>query len=763
MTSKISRAASDHPSPPSRALRRVLIALIIGGLIVRRPVCAGRRQRAGLCVAMTLALLAIVATPASAETCPNEAFRQGPGADLPDCRAYELVTPPFKEAALAPLEAQFSVTGLAGMSVEGDHVAVVSTGNFGDAQGAGRGNSYELTRTESGWTEQDIDLPESAFPVDELSESELSRIASEPIEVYASAPLQASPDFGAFLYQSLGQEGGGSFWAREADGALHHFGPGTGTFIGASSDLSHVLFEAPNHGGLEEEDVAGGRPAPVGLGPGAGLCPAARAAGFGPSGMSANGSVVFFHVPAEGCSPGDPAVSEIFARIDAGEPGARTVAISEPSKADCEACDTAEAAQKAAPAEPEDIDGASADGSRVFFTTSQPLLGSTAETSANIYEYDFDAPSASSENPDGRIIRITSGEWGHEGAQVQGVVKVSEDGSHVYFVAAGRLEGASNQDGESPKEGESNLYVFQRDAKFPDGQLSFIAGRVSYVNPDERYSVTPGVGGASVTPDGRFLVFTSSTEGLTPDDTSTANQVFEYDAETGDLVRVSIGQNGFDDNGNTDVFSAFLPGQQGFSAEGPVAVSDDGEYVVFESPDGLTPGALNGALEEIRKNPYVSGYAENVYEYHDGNVYLISDGQGTSAVALRGMSPSGDDIFFETVDRLVPQDTDAQEVNLYDARIDGGFPAPVSELTSCTGDACQGQLSPAPTLLSPGSEFQAGGNPPLTASETAAKAKPKAKPKAKKPTKCRRGYVKKKGRCVKASRARKSSDPGRSR
>ena len=43
------------------------------------------------------------------------------------------------------------------------------------------------------------------------------------------------------------------------------------------------------------------------------------------------------------------------------------------------------------------------------------------------------------------------------------------------------------------------------------------------------------------------------TEHLTPDDESSATQVFEYDAQTGMLVRVSIGQDDFNHNGNTDL------------------------------------------------------------------------------------------------------------------------------------------------------------------------------------------------------------------
>ena len=101
----------------------------------------------------------------------------------------------------------------------------------------------------------------------------------------------------------------------------------------------------------------------------------------------------------------------------------------------------------------------------------------------------------------------------------------------------------------------------------------------------------------------------------------------------------------------------------------------------------------------------------------------------------------------------MPQDLDTQ-LDLYDARIDGGFPAPVSLLPSCTGDACQGQLSSAPTLLSPGSEFQAGETPPLVspAPVATAKPKPKAKPKV-----CKKGYVKTKNKCVKKAIAKKAN------
>jgi hypothetical protein len=760
------RIASPASTTKSALLARLRALLRARGSGAPSSGAATHALVPALGLVLLAALLALPA-PALAETCPNEEFRTGPSAALPDCRAYELVTPPFKEGNRSTFEKPpLNGTGMAGVSPDGLHVDINSFGDFGDAQSGVFEDNYELTRTASGWVETSTDLPVSRFP--------------------ESAPVAATPEMGEFLYEARTSEQpleAKDFWLREADGALSEIGPfeppaatagppglsyGAGAmsidkggeFLAASSDLSHVVFESPvpwpgdeASGSLYEYAVGrSGPPAPVGVEPDGKPCVARYAGGETGTGISADGSTVFFT-----CS------GELFARVEE----SRTVAISEPSAADCATCDTSLVAAAS-------FEGASADGSKVFFSTTQPLLVGAAERSASLYEYDFDAPPASPEDPDGRIVPITAGgKWGPRGAEVQDVVAVSEDGSHVYFLAKGALQGASNSQGVSPAEGESNLYLFERDAQFPAGRLSFIAGGLSWLDYGSGSSsrVTnnsaPGVGYPEVTPDGRFLVFVSSAD-ITPGDTSTADQVFEYDAQTGELVRVSIGQNGFNDDGNTDnaLLSAELPAEDrgnGVPALNGLAVSDDGAYVLFQSADGLTPGALNGIVKEetcteeqgcISYTPLV-----NVYEYHDGNVYLISDGQDStsvlhvSAVYAIGLSASGEDVFFDTGDQLVPQDQDT-EVDIYDARVDGGFPAPVSLLPSCSGDACQGVLSGAPTLLSPGSEFQAGGNPPLASSEPPPAAKPKSKAK---PKGCRKGYVKRQTRCVRKPRAKRSA------
>jgi hypothetical protein len=666
------------------------------------------------------------------------------------------------------------------------------------------GARYGTRRTAAGWVTAAEELPASGYGVFVYGGliAQMGASLGGQAGAYAARGVgQPENRVDLYLHHAGGAvvDVGPALPPSAPSGTLHELGDVADLFaIGVSADGSRVLFDSSRYfwpgDGTEEVGTAGkegkfhslyeylgaGNTTPLLVGvdsSGRQISECGTVLGAGsPTGsagnglidsshnaISADGNTVFFTAypdnytlpnppfSNDGCrAPVAPPVAEVFARVDNGLPGAHTVAISEPSKEDCAACDTEAGVLAEA-----HFEGASADGSKVFFSTTQPLLGD--DTSRNLYEYDFGAPAGQ------RVVRVSAGDAtvADPAAGVlptkcglnQGAVcpLVSEDGSHVYFVAHGVLSMTPNARGEAAQPGADTLYVFERDAAHPAGRIAFIA---VLSNEDVEQLGPLGSSGPDVTPDGRFLVFESHRD-LTPDDTTTARQLFEYDAQTGALVRVSVGQHGFNHNGN-------VPGEPGIPSPsysfkyessaywGSMPVSADGSYVFFESPAGLTPQALNE----------VPG-VKNIYEYHDGEVSLISDGQDASngGVQLYGTDESGRDVFFTTIDPLVGQDSGA-DLDVYDARVGGGFPPPVSP-PSCSEEVCQGALSGAPTLLSPGSEFQAGGNPPLAAAAVSSTG-PRPKVKSRGKGKCVRGVRRARGRCSGRS-ARRSSRGGRGR
>jgi hypothetical protein len=119
----------------------------------------------------------------------------------------------------------------------------------------------------------------------------------------------------------------------------------------------------------------------------------------------------------------------------------------------------------------------------------------------------------------------------------------------------------------------------------------------------------------------------------------------------------------------------------------------------------------------------------DVYEYEDGQPQLISSGTSPNESSFIGASESGDDAFFLSHQQLVPQDTEEEMHVIYDARVDGGLPAIASPPPCTTADACRSASSPQPSIYgAPSSQtFSGAGN--LTPSS---QVKPKTKVKPKK-------------------------------
>jgi hypothetical protein len=682
------------------------------------------------------------------------------GGGLPDGRAYEMVTPPHKNGALVG-DVLFGL--LPAVSGDGSRVIASTIQCFAGAvscnaeRNGQEGTLFAFSRTSGGWVASSLAPPATRF--------------------LTSIPDAFSADSGSALLQMptppFGED---DLYARGADGSLVDVGPTTPPAAGpvvpnaavsaATADLSRVLWQATNQnsfwpfdstqqGGpqsLYEYVGDGSPPVLVGVSGGRGSTALIGTCGVvagGPGGtakeqmgvLSGDGRTVFFTVlHSNGCV--GPAANGLYARVDE----SRTVAVSGRSAGDCTGVCLG------SPAGDAQFQGASVDGSRVFFTSTQQLTNSASEDShpgdsalsgcpgasgvggCNLYEYDF-------ANPAGHeLVDVSAGDSSGGGPRVQGVVAAAPDGSHVYFVARGVLSVAANAQGQHARNGADNLYVFERDQGFPAGRVAFIASL-----PDNDRSEWGSFGKANVTPDGRFLVFLSGGR-LTSDDVSASSgkQVFRYDAQSGQLVRISAGEEGFNDNGNSATASTCEPGvlagfcadeasivpvqgsgRVGFPRSDP-SMSDDGSYVFFQSPVALT----RGALDDVRIGTTVASelpvLAQNVYEWHAGHVYLISDGRdvslngGTSdvcsnlsATCLLGADRSGANVFFATADPLVAQDTDT-ELDYYDARVctssDPCVTSPVVGV-ACQGEACHGTPGGAPVAPGAGTvAFSGPGN-----------------------------------------------------
>jgi hypothetical protein len=346
-------------------------------------------------------------------------------------------------------------------------------------------------------------------------------------------------------------------------------------------------------------------------------------------------------------------------------------------------------------------------------------------------------------------------------------VRSSDDGSHVYFVSNGVLAANENENKETASATAWNLYVYdtltEKTAFIaqaePGGEL--FANILPGIHVEAQVNGCPSKElGEPEEPGceaGRFFVFTSAAH-ITPGDTASAKQVFEYDAKTGRLARVSTGEGGYAGNGNNNALGASIaapefgaPGfekQQELFEDGTRAVSDDGSTVVFSSSGALSPRAVN----DLQPQPG----PVDVYESHDGQVSLLSTGHSLTSDEQPAITPSGRDVFFLSTENILPQDSDGL-MSLYDARVGGGFPAALVPAGGCNGDACQGPPSVPDLLGAPASATFSGlGNPVPAAPTPAVKSKAKSKLKE-----CRRGFVRKRGRCVKRPKAKKAGNDRR--
>jgi Tol biopolymer transport system component len=280
---------------------------------------------------------------------------------------------------------------------------------------------------------------------------------------------------------------------------------------------------------------------------------------------------------------------------------------------------------------------ASPDGSRIWFRTTAALTNDAPPVGSKLYRFDSGPETVTLMEPD-----------------VGAPLVSSDDGSRFLYVATGTEELWLNDGGVKTR----------------------VASPVGW-------SLTLLTDGKQVrtTPDGSRFVFASDNE-INPgrfNNGSGQIQVYVYDVASGSLDCASCPSDSSVPAGTASIAS----GDPTARLQGERVISRDGRRVIFDTTTPLVARDANA-----RRDTYL---------WEDGDVSLISSA-GPSDSTVADMSASGDDIFFLTRDRLVPQDVDGS-IDIYDARVSGGFPRQPPEIV-CELE-CQPPPTPRPMLPAP--------------------------------------------------------------
>lgn len=597
-----------------------------------------------LVIAAMLGLYATIAAPASMaapDDCPNAAIRaqQNAGA-LPECRAYELVS---------TLGGIGETHRMPWASDDGNAMAYQSLIPGDDAFGGALTSTSMARRTSSGWNSVSADGSSSNGVALATGVSDPRAFTQDGKRAFFTTTLpfstsdaNSSPDF---YRVNVGL--GNSTWLSGGAPAP------VARFVGSSVDLDEIvystatgpdagLFLSDGHTTVplsRNQDYPDGIPGDI----------AAQTAG---SEIERGLNVPTFDTTAPAAERrGNRAVSNDARRVyflrwritqqdlflrDLTTTPARTIPVSVSSRAGD--VGTVYGA---------DFISATPDGSQALFV-SRAQLTDASTPGGGIYRFDRATETVTQITPDANDPV--------DGAAVAGAI-ASSDHSHLYFTARAALASGAQA-------GDVNAYVWTS-----SGGVRFIAT----VNPADPFPFR------RVTADGRFTVMITTTS-INGAANNGFPALYRYDDESRDVVCVSCPPDGKPAQGEAfvDGQSYGLPGapfnrNRGLSADG---------RVLFMSTDPIVPADRTAAMD--------------VYLYHDGKPSLLTTGREQAGSYIGDISDDGTNVSFITRSKFVGADDDPGEFDVYDARVDGGFPEPPAPSDPCRGDDCQGP--PAPVL-----------------------------------------------------------------
>jgi hypothetical protein len=591
-----------------------------------------RRPPGGVAVATWfVVVLAIVCAGWSgrawAAPCPNETLRIGPSANLPDCRAYEQATPVEKNGANANGKAISSVQAGAG----GQGITFLSSAGFPGAEGLQQFGIYAARRSSLGWTTEGLLPPGSTGSKGAvLGWSEDLRYVFQ-----AGKEVTGQPFTFEMTDTTTGQR------TQMVKGPTSNF-----FYVGAANEAAVVGFEsktklAGTNGVANKPNVyvwdrvtgttqlasvlnTGAAPSAQGSFAGSYLTwSAANTAKGGPTErfyaqalhtLSSSGHQVFF-TPSSTTG----AQSQLYVRENPTEPQSAFTGEEECTEV-ARACTRQISRPNVGVVDPNGpkpaaFAGATPDGGAVIFTSSGKLTTDAttgpADAGTDLYLFKASAPVGE------RLTDISIDSGDPNGAEVKGVLGYSPNASQIYFVAAGAIQGSGAPAATCSGEGETvsglcNLYLWEEHPSTHSASVAFVA-QVSGTD-------APDWATFAKTTTGNFAVL----------------QRAQVSAGGGDLL-----------------FASHRP-LTGYSNTGPCKRAGSGEFEPGPCQEFFLYRPAPHTLICVTCDP------SGAPPLGDASLNLLNSFAAPSATASvlpRAMSSSGDRVFFETPDPLVPADT----------------------------------------------------------------------------------------------------------
>jgi hypothetical protein len=656
--------------------------------------------------------------------CPNAQLRQETRSNsLPDCRAYELVTPSFAQGSII-----FPLGGPpAPLATKPSKIAYTAAfGTFPDSAGNPQnilGDMFVSTRSDTGWYQKYVGRPANEAFLQGMppKDNEENWFQSQWGPSRIAMGTQASPDLGRLASYDMGwpdvfeQKGIPSnapyVWNTSDGSFLERWPSNLGEvengerFVGipeASADFNHFVFQsnlvfAPggNHvdreitccqtawypqvppASIYDNDLATGEVRLASV-------KSDNTTGFEGYvyNISDDGShILMAEERAEGATEYAPPNSHMikdvngpfYLRVD----GDRTIEIG--------------AGHELA------YLGATSNGESIYFRSPDQLAADDTDSSSDIYVWHESDPgtlalvsvgsSGSAGNKDdcnvpwngggcnveaidflkySGVLDKIGGFNGGQGGNASSDSAIASTSGDIYFISPEPLVAGKGE------LGKANLYLFRK------GTLRFVAA----LKP-EKVCTSLAITGAcasgpvarmQVTPDGTHMAFIVQSQ-ITGYDNGGKTEMYTYDPEKGTINCASCRPDGQP------------PQTEVLGSQNGLFQTYDGR-VFFSTSDPLVPRDTNEA--------------EDTYEYTEGRPQLISSGIGEqykgfngyqglqNAIGFVSVSANGTNVYFASTDTLVTQDHNGSALKIYDARTGGGFPAERSDPNCTAADECHG-------------------------------------------------------------------------